>query len=331
MSARSVLILALLFIGIAFYGGGYAGYCHYRKNAGEWKSEIEKLREMSWLELIIKGGVLVAAVGSISFFIRGGDSFISVLSLILVILVMALYIVARRGGSIAALMFVILSALYFFLIGMFIGIPQKAPIFTINKTEITLACTTAADLIEHGFDIYVEQKHVPGLDYQEILSSGSFKKYPVDRSVYVKKGFQINYAPYLLVKDDVVIGYIGFYGDENKDIVLEDCKIIRIVLNEDSVRTIRENSVSCKLNGFDLLSPLKPEKVKKTFGSKLWLIFDNPTDRTEMQYGIHWSAAGHAVDNLFWNRYYSFINFDETNTMVKFELSTNVARDRSFL
>lgn len=330
MSARLALILALLSIGIALYGGAFVGYRYYRKHTAEWTLETDKLKRMSWLELITRGGVLLAAVGLIRYFMKDGDTFISILSLLLVMLVIVLYSLIKRGHPIAVLMFVILSALYFFLITMFIGLPQKAPVFTINNTEITMAHTTAGDLIKDGFDIYVKETHEPNLNYKKSISSDGFKKYPADRSIHVKKGFQINYAPYPLVKDNVVIGYVGLYGEENKNIVLEDCKIIRIVLTEKSLTSIREKSMSCKLNEIDLLAPLKPEEMKKTFGNKLWLVPNNPTDITEMHYGIRWPAPGHSLDYLFWDHYYSLINFNENNRMIKFEISTNIARDLSF-
>lgn len=253
--------------------------------------------------------------------------FIFVLGLILVILVMVLYSAVRRGHSAAVVMFTMLSVFYAFIIAMLIGLPQKVPVLAINDTEITLGHTTAGDLMKDGFNIYIEQNYVPGLDYEEILSSGSFKKYPADKSVYMEKGYKINYAPYPLVKDDIVIGYIGLFGDEKKEIVHDDCKIVRVVLSEESVKAIRRNFVSCKLNGLELLAPLKPEEVKKTFGSKLWSSPVSPADITELYYGIRWASPWEAVNHLFWDEYSSWIHFGENNNMTKFEISTNVARD----
>lgn len=337
MSARLVFISMLLIMGIVFYGVAYAGYRYYKKNTGEWEQEKAKLRKMSWLELILSGGaiLLLTVVRLGRYFISGGDSLISALSFILVILVMALYIVVRRGGSVSVLMFTIISVLYVFFITIFIGTPQKAPVFAVDDTEITPSRTTATDLMEDGFDIYIRQAQVFGVEYSELISSGVFKKYPADHSVYIEKGFRkdnaaVEYSPYLLVKDGIVIGAVWFYGDEKKDIVLEDCSVIHIRLNEDSVKAIRENSIHCKLDGLDLIAPLEIENVKKTFGNKLRPIPDHPADITGMYYGLSWSSQG-GVEHLFWNTYFSSISFDEKNNMTKFELSTELARDTDFL
>jgi len=63
----------------------------------------------------------------------------------------------------------------------------------------------------------------------------------------------------------------------------------------------------------------------KTFDKKLWLFPpSNPTDVTQLHYGIKWSSGS---DHLFWNEYYAYIHFDESNHMTEFEISTEVARD----
>ncbi len=229
----------------------------------------------------------------------------------------------------------IVTALYIFIVGMMVGVPTKAPVFTVNNTEIKLAHTTAKELIDEGFDIYIRKDENFRSDYNELISSGSFKKYSADRSVYVEKGFRRNdaaveYSPYLLAKDGVVIGAVWFYGDDNKDIILENCKVIHIELNEDSIKAIRKNSIRCKLNGLDLMAPLKPEDLKKTFRNKLWLAPDNPKDISEMHYGIRWPASNDSLEHLFWNTYYSSIDFDGNN-MTKFQISTQVAKDTNFL
>ncbi len=104
-----------------------------------------------------------------------------------------------------------------------------------------------------------------------------FEKYSANRSVTVEKGFQLNrdtvsYAPYLLVKEDIIVGSIGLYGDMNKDTVLEDCKIILLRFDEDCTAAAHANSISCQLSGIGLLAPLKPEELRKAFGENLQFV-----------------------------------------------------------
>ena len=211
-----------------------------------------------------------------------------------------------------------------------IGVPVKAPVLTINDTEITMAHTTVSDIVADGFDIYIKQNDSPHIDYDTLLSSGIFQKYPCDRSVLVEKGFRRNsdsiyYSPYLLVKDGVVIGSIGLYGHKTKDIALEDCKIIHFKCDEDCVAAARAKAMHYRLDNMELLNPLKLETLQKTFDKKLWLFPpSNPTDVTQLHYGIKWSSGS---DHLFWNEYYAYIHFDESNHMTEFEISTEVARD----
>ena len=76
-------------------------------------------------------------------------------------------------------------------------------------------------------------------------------------------------APYILVKEDVVIGSIGLYGSKTKDTVLEDCKIIHFKLDEDCIAAAKANSISYAFNGIDLLAPLREEKLKGKFNEKV--------------------------------------------------------------
>lgn len=338
MNARILMIFVILFIGIGFYGSIYTGYRYYKKNNRKWEYERTKIRKMSWLEIFLSGGAILIAtiVGLIRYFIGYGIDLMSIGSLIIVILVIVLNIIIKRGGSVAVLIFTIVTILYIFIIGMVVGIPTKAPIFSINNIEIKLAHTTAKELIDDGFDIYFMKNENSHANYSELISSGNFKKYSADRSIYVKNGFRRNdaaveYSPYLFAKDGVIIGSIWFYGNENKDVILEDCKIIHIELNKDSIKAIRENSISCKLNGLDLIAPLKSEEVKKTFGRKIWLTPDNTKNLTELKYAIRWPSPNTSLESLFWNTYYSFIYFDENNNMIKFQISTQVASNKSFL
>ncbi|QRG86482.1 hypothetical protein [Bulleidia sp. zg-1006] len=191
-----------------------------------------------------------------------------------------------------------------------------------------MAHTTAKDLIDNGFDIYMKQNSSNHrVKYDELLSSGKFKKYIADRSVYVEKGFHRDTAdvPYLLAKNGLVVGGAWFYGDQEKDTVLEDCKIVHIRLDEECVNAAKRNNVTYQLNGVNLLTPLELNELKKTFNKKLWLVPRSPKDITELHYGIKWTTGS---DHLFWNEYFSYIDYDWNNNMTSFKISSAIARDK---
>ena len=246
--------------------------------------------------------------------------------------VMALFNARKRTGKSVFLCMV--AAIFFFYMLMvyaIIGLPVKAPVLTIDKTEIRLAHTSLNDIKDQGFDIYVKQRESTTSDYDQLLTSGDYKKYPLDRSIYVDKGFK-NYndmvykAPYLLVKDGIVIGNIGFYGDMDKATLLEDSKIVYLRLDDETTYNVRKNSIVYKLEGIDLFEELKLESLEKVFGDKLWLRPPSGTpDASQLHYGIQWITNS---DDLFWNQYYSYISFDSTNRMTSFSIYTQIGRDK---
>ena len=125
-----------------------------------------------------------------------------------------------------------------------IGLPPQTPILQINESKITLAETKASDLMEAGFDIYVRQGD-GGSDYEDLLTDGNFQKYSGDKSVTIEKGFRLDsnavpYAPYLIAKDGIILGSISFYGAEDKDVILEDSKVIQIRFNKDSIEEAKK-------------------------------------------------------------------------------------------
>ena len=246
--------------------------------------------------------------------------------------VMALFNARKRTGK--SIFLCMVAAIFFFYMLMvyaIIGLPVKAPVLTIDKTEIRLAHTSLNDIKDQGFDIYVKQRESTTSDYDQLLTSGDYKKYPLDRSIYVDKGFK-NYndmvykAPYLLVKDGIVIGNIGFYGDMDKATLLEDSKIVYLRLDDETTYNVRKNSIVYKLEGIDLFEELKLESLEKVFGDKLWLRPPSGTpDASQLHYGIQWITNS---DDLFWNQYYSHISFDSTNRMTSFSIYTQIGRDK---
>ena len=220
-----------------------------------------------------------------------------------------------------------------FLVGVMfnltIGLPPQAPILQINESKIILAETKASELMDAGFDIYVRQSDGAS-DYEELLTDGSFQKYPGDKTVIIEKGFRLDsnavpYAPYLLAKDGIVLGSISFYGAEDQNVALEDSKIIQVRFNKESIEAAKQHSITFKLDELDLTTRLDIPLVQETFKKHLWSIPPSHTsDVTQLWYGLKWSSNS---DSLFWNEYYSLIRLDENYLMTDFELAVQVARD----
>ena len=339
MSGRLILIGLLAFLGLAFLVIILGLYRYLKRKDLSGKSLMEEpvneetdTTKMELGELLVYGAILLVAVlFGLRMMDRGGIGFSNLASAIIVPPVMALFNARKRTGK-AIFVFIVAAtvALYMAMVYVIIGVPVNAPVITVDKTAITMAKTTVGDVLAEGFDIYVKTGESSNRSYDNLLSSGEFKKYPADRSLLVKKGFQRNsdvtsQAPYLLVKDGRVLGGLGLYGDKTKDKVLEDCTIIHFSLDEDCIVVARAGDMAYHLDGMDLLLPLKQATLEKTFGQKLWLVPPSePRDSTQLHYGIQWSTGS---DHLFWNEYYAYIYFDEGNHMTGFELSTDIARD----
>nr|WP_253696256.1 hypothetical protein [Treponema denticola] len=336
---RLIFILLLSVSGLIFLAVIFGMYIYMKRTVSGGKSLMEEpvnkqtdTTKMRFSEFLVYASVILGAVlFALQVIKKGGSGFSNLATAIILPPVMALFNARKRTGrSIFIFMAVAIFSLYMFLVYIIISVPVKAPVFTINNTKIKMAHTTVADIVADGFDIYVKQDNPSGRDYKKLLSCGAFKKYPVDRSILVEKGFRRNntaipYADYLLVKDGFVIGSIGLYGHKKKDTVLEDCKIIHLKLDEYCLSDARENSIRYWLDDVELLVPLQRETLQKTFDKKLWLVPPkNTRDITQLHYGIKWSTGS---DHLFWNEYFAYIHFNESNDMTGFEISTEIARD----
>lgn len=339
MTGRFALITLLVVMGIVFLAIILGMYFRFKKPGKSGKPLLEEAvneetntEKMELSELLVYvSAILVAGFFALKAMGIIGTGSAPLGSAILVPPVMALFNARKRTGrTIFIFMVVAIMSLYLFMAYMIIGSPVKAPTFTINDTEITMAHTKVSDILKDGFDIYIKQEDTLVSDYDQMLSSGVFKKYPGDRSFLVEKGFRRNteniyYNSYLLVKDDIIIGSIGLYGNKTKDTVLEDCKITCLRLEENCIAAARENSIKYALNGVELMTPLKQEELENTFGENLWLVPPKGTvDVTQLHYGIKWTTGS---DHLFWNEYFAYIDFDEQSNMTTFEISTEIARD----
>lgn len=340
MSARQAILGLIALLGLGFLTIVFSMYkfMKYRGIAG--KSLMEAPvndqvddSKMDWGEIFIYISFIAIPLLYVIQMInegRGGSPILT--KSIIVPPVMAFFNARKRTGkSVFLCMVAAIFSFYMLMVYAIISLPVKAPILTVDKTEIRLAHTSLNDIKDQGFDIYIKQRESTTSDYDKLLTSGDYKKYPLDRSIYVDKGFK-NYndvvykAPYLLVKDGLVIGNIGFYGDMNKNVVLEDCKIVYFRLDEDCLASAREKSIAYKLDGIDLMGTLKEDSLKETFGDKLWLVPPSGTrDVSQLHYGIQWTSMS---DHLFWNQYFAYIDFDMSNKMTSFNLSTEIGRDK---
>ena len=275
--------------------------------------------------------IVIAGIFAFQTLNRGGVGNSILAKMILLPALMALFNARKRTGkSMLALLITFLVFLVGVMFNLTIGLPPQAPILQINESKIILAETKSSELMAAGFDIYVRQGD-GGSDYEDLLTSNSFQKYPGDKTVTIEKGFRLDsnavpYAPYLLAKDGIVLGSISFYGAEDQNVALEDSKIIQVRFNKESIEAAKKHSITFKLNELDLTTRLDVSLVQETFKKHLWSIPPSHTsDVTQLWYGLKWSSNS---DSLFWNEYYGLIRLDENYMMTDFELAVQVARDK---
>lgn len=291
----------------------------------------ENTSKMGLGEILVHLGMIaVAVLFTRSIVAYGGAGFNNLGIYIILPTVISFFNARKRTGkTVILLSSIILFAFYLFLVNLLIGLPVKQPVITVNNTKIVMSKTTVADVLKDGFDIYIRKGKYVNTNYENILSEGGFKKYSADRSLFVKEGFKTDTGsiytdPYLLVKDGLVIASFGVFGHMDKEVVLEDCKIINFYIDEDCIDAARDNSVSYDLEGIDLLETLDQSQLQKKFKKKLWLVPPSDADITELTYGLSWTTnSGH----FFWNEYFAYIDFDKKDKLTKFRFSTNVARD----
>ena len=336
--ARMIFIGLLAFFAIACTGIGFGMYLWMKRTMVGGKAlmdqpvnEQTRTDKMGAGELLVYGSIIVvvALLAVLIMQEQEGSGSAILAKAILLPAVMALFNARKRTGkAMLALVISFMVALFLMMANLLIGLPQKPPVLTINNVPISVTKTTVTDLLNSGFDIYIKRTDNPDVEYKELISSGSYEKYPANRSVMVEKGIRRSNSsipyPNIIARHGVILGSMQLYGDESKDMVLEDCKILSFILDEDCIAIAKENSISYKLNGMDLLSVLKKEKLKKKFGEHLWSVPDNKADITQMFYGLKW---GNNSSYLFWNEYYATICFDKEDHMTFFELFGEIARE----
>lgn len=258
-----------------------------------------------------------------------GPAFASLGGVIVAIPVRALINASGRKTNVIltlsgmALLFVYLCFWY-----ILIGVPVKPPVMTVGSMKVTLSKTSVRDLLDNGFDIYIMNDE-DTYEYSEMLTSGSYTKYDENQDITVEKGYRstgetLRGAPYLLAKDDTLIGAIDLYGSFDKDVDIKDAKVVNFYMDEDCKNALKDVGIDIKLEDLDLLDTFYTDDLKKLFKKRLWLV-PNESEPTDSLYGISWTTSS---DSIFWNEYYAYIRIDERNKMRAFIISTSVAQDK---
>ena len=290
--------------------------------SGSGKMKISDL----FFHILVIAIVFITVIKLMSFV---GPAFASLGGMIVAIPVKALLNASGRKTNIIltlsgmALLFVYLCFWY-----ILIGVPVKPPVMTVGGMKVTLSKTSVKDLLDNGFDIYIMNDENT-YEYSEMLTSGSYTKYDENQDTNVEKGYRstgetLRGAPYLLAKDDTLIGAIDLYGSLDKDVDIKDAKVVNFYMDNDCESAVKNAGIDIELEVLDLLDTFDTDNVKNIFKKKLWMIPDE-SEPTDSVYGIAWRTNS---DSIFWNEYYAYIRIDENKNMRSFIISTSVAKDK---
>lgn len=290
--------------------------------SGSGKMKISDL----FFHILVIAIVFITVIKLMSFV---GPAFASLGGMIVAIPVKALLNASGRKTNVIltlsgmALLFVYLCFWY-----ILIGVPVKPPIMTVGGMKVTLSKTSVEDLLDNGFDIYIMNDENT-YEYSEMLTSGSYTKYDKNQDITVEKGYRstgetLRGAPYLLAKDDTLIGAIDLYGSLDKDVDIKDSKVVNFYMDNDCESAVKNTGIDIELEVLDLLDTFDTDNVKNIFKKKLWMIPDG-SEPTDSVYGIAWRTNS---DSIFWNEYYAYIRIDENKNMRSFIISTSVAKDK---
>lgn len=290
--------------------------------SGSGKMKISDL----FFHILVIAIVFITVIKLMSFV---GPAFASLGGMIVAIPVKALLNASGRKTNVIltlsgmALLFVYLCFWY-----ILIGVPVKPPVMTVGGMKVTLSKTSVEDLLDNRFDIYIMNDENT-YEYSEMLTSGSYTKYDKNQDITVEKGYRstgetLRGAPYLLAKDDTLIGAIDLYGSLDKDVDIKDAKVVNFYMDNDCESAVKNAGIDIELEVLDLLDTFDTDNVKNIFKKKLWMIPDE-SEPTDSVYGISWRTNS---DSIFWNEYYAYIRIDENKNMRSFIISTSVAKDK---
>ena len=290
--------------------------------SGSGKMKISDL----FFHILVIAIVFITVIKLMSFV---GPAFASLGGMIVAIPVKALLNASGRKTNVIltlsgmALLFVYLCFWY-----ILIGVPVKPPVMTVGGMKVTLSKTSVEDLLDNRFDIYIMNDENT-YEYSEMLTSGSYTKYDKNQDITVEKGYRstgetLRGAPYLLAKDDTLIGAIDLYGSLDKDVDIKDAKVVNFYMDNDCESAVKNAGIDIELEVLDLLDTFDTDNIKNIFKKKLWMIPDE-SEPTDSVYGIAWRTNS---DSIFWNEYYAYIRIDENKNMRSFIISTSVAKDK---
>ena len=334
MSVRLIFIGLMVFLGFWYVAillwlmnrlnksSGYGISGEKSSQSGSGKMKISDL----FFHILVIAIVFITVIKLMSFV---GPAFASLGGMIVAIPVKALLNASGRKTNVIltlsgmALLFVYLCFWY-----ILIGVPVKPPVMTVGGMKVTLSKTSVEDLLDNGFDIYIMNDENT-YEYSEMLTSGSYTKYDENQDITVEKGYRstgetLRGAPYLLAKDDTLIGAIDLYGSLDKDVDIKDAKVVNFYMDNDCESAVKNAGIDIELEVLDLLDTFDTDNVKNIFKKKLWMIPDE-SEPTDSVYGIAWRTNS---DSIFWNEYYAYIRIDENKNMRSFIISTSVAKDK---
>jgi len=334
MSVRLIFIGLMVFLGFWYIAiliwlmnrlnksSGYGISGEKSSQSGSGKMKISDL----FFHILVIAIVFITVIKLMSFV---GPAFASLGGVIVAIPVRALINASGRKTNVIltlsgmALLFVYLCFWY-----ILIGVPVKPPVMTVGGMKVTLSKTSVEDLLDNGFDIYIMNDENT-YEYSEMLTSGSYTKYDENQDITVEKGYRstgetLRGAPYLLAKDNTLIGAIDLYGSLNKDVDIKDSKVVNFYMDNDCESAVKNAGIDIELEVLDLLYTFDTDNVKNIFKKKLWMIPDE-SEPTDSVYGIAWRTNS---DSIFWNEYYAYIRIDKNKNMRSFIISTSVAKDK---
>ena len=334
MSVRLIFIGLMVFLGFWYIAiliwlmnrlnksSGYGISGEKSSQSGSGKMKISDL----FFHILVIAIVFITVIKLMSFV---GPAFASLGGMIVAIPVKALLNASGRKTNVIltlsgmALLFVYLCFWY-----ILIGVPVKPPVMTVGGMKVTLSKTSVEDLLDNGFDIYIMNDENT-YEYGEMLTSGSYTKYDKNQDITVEKGYRstgetLRGAPYLLAKDDTLIGAIDLYGSLDKDVDIKDAKVVNFYMDNDCESAVKNAGIDIELEVLDLLDTFDTDNVKNIFKKKLWMIPDE-SEPTDSVYGIAWRTNS---DSIFWNEYYAYIRVDENKNMRAFIISTSVAKEK---
>lgn len=329
-----VALLGISFVMATFFL--YHGYKKIRVNGKRYLDEPvtgnTKRDRMSIGELIVYVLMFLVAMLFVVEIVYKGSMFPSasavLIKTIILVPIMAIFNARRRTGkAVVALFASLLFLLFCTMTYMIIGLPVKAPVLTLDQTEIVLGQTTVKELMDEGFDIYLEKGQVAALALFEFPDSDEFEKYTASMDINIPKGYHRHSSEIIpkskgfITKNNAFIAEVVFYGSMTEGEELKDCSIIYFSMQKRFASKALDNGLSVKLNGVDLLSKMEAEEMKKTFGSNIIRPDQIEEDRGLI---ISWSSNS---EHLFFNSYAANIDMDEDFSMETFELECQIARE----